>query len=368
MIAMAGFATEPPALREAEIAAFTAVLDSHHWVLGGHVARFEEAWAQASGTTYAIGVANGLDGIEIALRCLGIGPGDEVVTTSMTAFATVLAIVRAGATPVLADIEPGTGLLSMESVERCLTPRTRAVLLVHLYGQARDVAAWAGFCAAHDVTLVEDCAQSHLALSGGRPAGTFGPIAAYSFYPTKNLGAVGDAGALVTDDPALAEAAACFRNYGQRERYEHVTMGMNSRLDEVQAALLLARLAWLVEFTARRQEVAAAYRSSIANEAVRLLDAPLEHASHVYHQFVVTTDDRTGLAAHLDAAGVGSLVHYPLAMQDQPALAGVTVDPAGLPASARHAQTCLSIPCHPQLTDPEVAQVVDAVNSYRPAR
>ena len=365
---MAGFADEPSALRDAELAAAAAVIDSHHWVLGSQVTRFEAAWAQVSGSEHAVGVANGLDAIEIALRCLGVGPGDEVVTTSMTAFATVLAIVRAGATPVLADIDPGTGLLSMASVERCLSPRTRAVVLVHLYGQARDVASWVAFCAAHDIVLVEDCAQSHLAVSGGRPAGTFGPMAAYSFYPTKNLGAIGDAGAVVTDDAAFAEQAACLRNYGQRARYEHVALGLNSRLDELQAALLLARLDWLVEFTARRQEVAATYREAIVNPAVRLLDAPIEHASHVYHQFVVTTDDREALAAHLASAGVGSLVHYPVAMQDQPALAGIGVDPAGLPASAEHARICLSIPCHPQLTDTQVEQVVAAVNAYRPSR
>lgn len=366
MISMAGFADEPRALRDAEVAAAASVIDAHHYVLGPRVAEFEAEWARTSDTRFAVGVANGLDAIEISLRCLGIGPGDEVVTSSMTAFASVLAILRAGATPVLADVEPGTALLSTVSVERCLTPRTRAVLLVHLYGQARDVRGWADFCAARDLVLVEDCAQSHLARSGGKAAGTFGPIAAYSFYPTKNLGAIGDAGAVVTDDAALAEQAACLRNYGQRERYEHVAHGLNSRLDELQAALLLVRLGWLVEFTARRQEVAGAYRSSIDNPHVRLLDAPIEHESHVYHQFVVTTDDRDGLAAHLAAAGVGSLVHYPVAMQDQPALAGVAGDPAGLPVSAEHARTCLSIPCHPQLTDAQVEQVVEAVNGYRP--
>lgn len=368
MIAMTGFPAEPQALRDAQVAAAAAVIDSHHYVLGPQVDRFEAAWAAASGSRRCVGVANGLDAIEISLRCLGIGPGDEVVTTSMTAFATVLAILRAGATPVLADIDAGTALLSRESVERCLSDRTRAVLLVHLYGQARAVASWSEWCAARGLVLLEDCAQSHLARSDDRPAGTFGPMAAYSFYPTKNLGAIGDAGAVVTDDDALAESAARLRNYGQRDRYEHVDRGMNSRLDELQAAILLVRLDWLAEFTARRQQVAAHYVVGIANPAVRLLDPPRQRAEHVYHQFVVTADDRDGLAAHLAAAGVGSLVHYPVAMQDQPALAEVAGDPAGLPVSAEHARTCLSIPCHPQLTDAEVDHVVEAVNRYRPAR
>lgn len=368
MITMTGFAAEPRALRDAQVAAATAVIDSHHYVLGPSVERFEAAWASASGARRCVGVGNGLDAIEISLRCLGIGPGDEVVTTSMTAFATVLAIVRAGATPVLADIDEGTAILSRDSVERCLTDRTRAVLLVHLYGQARGVASWATWCAERGLTLVEDCAQSHLAVSDGRPAGTFGPMSAYSFYPTKNLGAIGDAGAVVTDDDTLADAAARLRNYGQRERYEHLEAGLNSRLDELQAAILLARLGWLTEFTARRQQVAEHYRAGIANPAVRLLDPPRQRAEHVYHQFVVTTDDRSALAAHLAGAGVASLVHYPVPMQDQPVLRDVRADPVGLPTSAMHARTCLSLPCHPQLTDGEIEHVVRAVNTYRPSR
>lgn len=365
---MVGFAGEPQELRDAELAAVASVLDAHHYVLGPRVEEFEESWARASGSGYAVGVANGLDAIEISLRCLGIGPGDEVITTSMTAFATVLAIVRAGATPVLADIDPSTALMSTSSAERCVTPRTRAIVLVHLYGQARDLTTWVRFCDAHDLALVEDCAQSHLARSDGRPAGTFGAMSAYSFYPTKNLGAIGDAGAVVTDDPALAEQARCLRNYGQRERYEHVALGMNSRLDELQAALLSARLAWLPEFTTRRQEIAAAYHAKIRNEHVSLLDAPRAPDEHVFHQFVVTCTERSALVEHLALAGVQTLVHYPVPMHEQPALLGAASDPEGLPVSERHARTCLSLPCHPQLTDSEIEQVVLAVNSFRPPR
>jgi dTDP-4-amino-4,6-dideoxygalactose transaminase len=284
----------------------------------------------------------------------------------MTAFATVLAIIRAGATPVLADIVAGTALLDMDSVQRCITPRTKAVLLVHLYGQARDVVVWAAFCDANGLTLVEDCAQAHLAVSGGQAAGTFGPIAAHSFYPTKNLGALGDAGAIVTDDPGLASKSSQLRNYGQQERYKHVSLGMNSRLDEMQAAILSARLDWLPEFTERRRVVAERYRCELTNPAVRLLDAPRERGEHVFHQFVVTCDDREALAEHLARRDVASLVHYPVPMHRQPALAGIRIAEGGLTVGERHAQTCLSIPCHPQLTDDDASAVIESVNSFTP--
>lgn len=366
MIGMTGFDREPADLRDAQIAAAARVVDSHHFVLGPEVQSFEATWAAMCGSAHAIGVANGLDAIEIVLRSLGIGPGDEVITTPMTAFATVLAIIRAGATPVLADIDPRTALLSMDSSDSCIGPRTRAVLLVHLYGQARDVDSWATFCDSKGITLIEDCAQSHLAVSGGRPAGSFGPMAAYSFYPTKNLGAIGDAGAVVTNDAQLAAKARQLRNYGQAERYEHVSLGLNSRLDEMQAAILSERSRWLAAFTNRRREVADRYFSEINNQQVTLLSAPRQPEEHVFHQFVLNCNDRDALAGHLAGHGVSTLVHYPVPMHRQPALAGVAIAEAGLAAAERHARTCLSIPCHPQLTDDEVTSVVDAVNSFRP--
>lgn len=364
MILMNGFAQEPRELRDAVVQAVTDALDSHHYVLGDSVGRFEEAWADASGTDYAVGVANGMDAIEIALRLLGIGPGDEVITTPMTAFASVLGILRAGATPVLADIDPGTALLSQESVERCITPRTRAVLLVHLYGHVRDLVGWRALADRHGIELVEDCAQSHLAREHGIPGGTAGRVAAYSFYPTKNLGAAGDAGAVVTSDPLLAEQAAMLRNYGQSTRYEHPLLGLNSRLDEVQAAVLLARLPWLAAFTDRRREVAAAYTVGITHPGVRVLEPPHDSAAHVHHLFVVTTDDRGRLAEHLADRGVQTLIHYPVPAHRQPPTRDLHRDPAGLAHAERHADTCLSLPCHPQLSDADVAAVIDAVNAY----
>ena len=238
MILMNDFKAEPAELREAMSAAAARVFASGWYVLGNELKAFEQAWAAACGTAFCLGVGNGMDAIELALRGLDIGPGDEVVTTPMTAFATVLAVLRAGATPVLADIEPDSGLLSPASVRRCLSPRTRAVLLVHLYGQMRDMPAWAALCGDAGIALIEDCAQAHLACWDGQPAGSLGVAGAYSFYPTKNLGAIGDGGALVTQSEPLAQRVGRLRNYGQSERYVHPELGMNSRLDELQAALL----------------------------------------------------------------------------------------------------------------------------------
>jgi dTDP-4-amino-4,6-dideoxygalactose transaminase len=364
MIRMNDFAARPLPLREAEKAAAARVLDSGHYILGAEVRAFEARWAAACGTRHAAGVGNGMDAIEIALRALDIGPGDEVVTSAMTAAATVLAIVRAGATPVLGDIDPRTALLDLASLERCLSPRTRAVLPVHLYGQVRGMADFQALARARGLHLVEDCAQAHLARADGRCAGSFGAIGAYSFYPTKNLGAVGDAGAVVTDDDALAQAVLALRDYGQAGKYRHVRVGLNSRLDEMQAAILSARLDWLEAATGRRRAIAAAYRARLANPQVRLLAAPETEASHVHHLFVVTCARRDALAQHLAGRGIESAVHYPLALHRQPAFADIAVDPAGLAHAERHAQECLSLPCHPAMDDDAVAAVCEAVDAF----
>lgn len=364
MILMNDFKAEPPELREAMLDGARRVLESGWYVLGNEVAAFEKQWASTCGVARAVGVGNGMDAIEIALRALNIGPGDEVITTPMTAFATVLAVLRAGATPVLADIEPDTALLSIESVKRCLTPKTKAVLLVHLYGQVRQMNAWATFCSQHQITLIEDCAQAHLASIHGKMAGSFGAAGAYSFYPTKNLGAPGDAGMLVTNDEKIAQRAERLRNYGQSVRYHHPELGMNSRLDEIHAAMLSERLKWLAEFTDRRREIAAAYRKGIRNTKIKLLTAPEEPSSHVYHLFVITCDQRDALQSHLQRHDIQALIHYPISVHEQEPCLTMARDPQGLKNSERHAATCLSLPCHPQMTDADVATVIAALNSF----
>jgi dTDP-4-amino-4,6-dideoxygalactose transaminase len=363
-ISMNGFQREPQALRDQQLQAVQRVFESGWYVLGTEVEAFEKTWAETTGTAHAVGVGNGLDALEIGMRTLGIGPGDEVITTPMTAFASILAILRAGATPVLADIEADTALLSMESVKRCLSDRTRAVVLVHLYGRIADMTAWVDFCDDTGLLLVEDCAQAHLAQWNGRCAGSFGAFGAFSFYPTKNLGAIGDAGAIVSDDYAIVEKARRLRNYGQSIRYQHPDIGMNSRLDELQAAILRVRLSALGEFTKRRREVSEAYRKGIKNPLIALLSPPTDAGNHVHHLFVIRCAKRDELQKHLASHGIESLIHYPIPVHHQAPCAQVRRDPEGLPESETHASVCLSIPCHPQLTAEEVKSVVSAINAF----
>lgn len=367
MILMNDFKAEPPELREEMFGAVRRVLESGWYVLGNEVAAFEKQWATTCGVGHAIGVGNGMDAIEIALRSLDIGPGDEVITTPMTAFASVLAILRAGAVPVLADIDLKTALLSMESAERCVTHKTKALLLVHIYGQVRGMSDWADFCKKHKIDLVEDCAQAHLATWRGKVAGSFGVAGAYSFYPTKNLGAPGDAGILVTDDELVAQRAGRLRNYGQSVRYHHPELGMNSRLDEIHAAMLVERMKWLGEFTERRRQIAGAYRAGINHPLVRQLAPPEEMSAHSFHLYVVTCEKRDELQAHLLRNQVQALIHYPIPIHQQTPCLDVARDPHGLRNSEHHAAVCLSLPCHPQMTDGDISTVISAVNSFQGA-
>ena len=367
MILMNDFKAEPPELRDAMVEAVRRVLESGWYVLGNEGLAFERQWASACNVEHGVGVGNGMDAIEIALRALDIGPGDEVITTPMTAFATVLAILRAGATPVLADIDPETALLSIDSAARCVSPKTKALLLVHLYGQVRNMQAWSDFCARHGIKLVEDCAQAHMAAWQGKVAGSFGMAGAYSFYPTKNLGAPGDAGMLVTNDAPLAQRAGCLRNYGQSVRYHHPGLGMNSRLDEIHAAMLAERMKWLLEFTERRRQIAKAYQAGTKNPTVRLLVSPEEPSAHVFHLYVVTCEQRDALQAHLEQNQVQSHIHYPIPIHHQEPCRDIARDPQGLGNAERHAEICLSLPCHPQMTDSDIVAVIAAVNSFQGA-
>ena len=363
-ILMNDFRAEPEELTKEETAACERVIHSGRYILGQEVENFERDWAQACGCRCAVGMGNGMDAIETGLRTLGIGSGDEVITTAMTAFASVLAILRAGATPVLADIRKTDALMDVTSVQRCLSSRTKAVLLVHLYGRVSDMEAWTKFCGEKELSMIEDSAQAHLASWSGRKAGTFGAWGAFSFYPTKNLGAVGDGGALVTDSADIAVKARTLRNYGQIGFDHHVDLGLNSRLDELQAALLSVRLKWLSQFTERRREIAAQYFAEIQNPRVELLSPPESVENHVYHLFVLRCEDRDDLARHLKDMGVQTLIHYPVAIHRQAAAGKMRIDPAGLPNAETHAAQCLSIPCHPQMHHAAVQEVIDAVNSF----
>lgn len=364
MILMNDFRSEPVALREAMYDAARRVIDSGQYVLGDEVASFEREWSALCRTKYAIGVGNGMDALEIIFRALGVGPGDEVITTPMTAFATVLAILRTGAEPVLADIERGSALLDEDSVLRCISAKTKALVLVHLYGQLGNMASWKELCDDHGIYLVEDCAQSHLASIDGDIAGSFGVAGAYSFYPTKNLGGVGDGGMIVTNDALVTEMALQLRNYGQSHRYSHPMVGLNSRLDEMQAAILRVRADYLDEFTLRRRSVAIRYDREIENVNIDKPTIPKDLASHVHHLYVVTTTHRDRLAEYLRVNGIQTLSHFPIPIHMQPPCKHLRRDPHGLAVSERHAETCLSIPCHPQLSEDDVSKIISTINSF----
>ena len=339
-------------------AAIDRVIASGWFVLGPELAAFEREFADASGAAFAIGVGTGTDAIALTLRALGIGPGDEVITTPLSAAYTALAVMMAGATPVFADIDPDRLTIDPAAVEAAVTPRTAAILPVHLYGQPADMPRLAAIATRHGLTIVEDSCQAHLATCEGRPVGSVGAAAAFSFYPTKNLGALGDAGAVTTSDAALADRLVRLRNGGQTDRYHHQDAGWNSRLDELQAAILRVRLARLPARTARRRALAARYRAGLASTPVTV--PPLCEAGHVHHLFPVRVRDRAGFMAHLDREGIGTIVHYPIPIPRQPALEGLTV-PDACPVADRVCQEICSLPLHPDLTDADVDTVVAAV-------
>jgi len=361
---MNDFLVESTVLRQQMLSAVSTVLNSGRYILSKEVEAFEREWASFCRVQFCVGVGNGMDAIEIGLRALDIGPGDEVITTPITAFATVLAIMRAGATPVLADIDPDTAMLDPKSVLRCLTSKTKAVILVHLYGQIGPLDELLMITNDRNIHMIEDCAQAHGARYKGQVAGSFGSFGAWSFYPTKNLGAIGDGGALTTSRSELAAQASALRNYGQTKSHYHQQFGMNSRLDEVQAAILRVRLSYLTNWTTCRREVANTYRERIKHPHVRLLPGPDQAESHVYHLFVITCPRRDALQAHLRTQGIESLIHYPIPAHKQEPCRSMPYDPLGLKYAERHAEECLSLPCHPGLTDEEAEKVIQAINSF----
>lgn len=364
-IAMNSFQAEPAALKLAMQSAVNRVIESGWYVLGNEGIEFERIWASRCGVKHAIGVGNGMDAIEIILQSLGIGRGDEVITTPMTAFATVLAILRSGATPVLADIDQTSGHISLESVQRCLTSKTKAIIYVHLYGQIGSMDLWVNFCNQNHVLLIEDCAQAHLATLNGKVAGSHGVAGAYSFYPTKNLGALGDGGMIVTNDQSIDAISRQLRNYGQSIRYHHPHIGVNSRLDEIQAAILIERNKWLDQFTESRRDIAEKYITGFTNPKIRLLAPPSERSAHVYHLYVILSDERDRLSEYLAKRHIQSLIHYPVPIHLQDSCKDIKRDPAGLGSSEKYAQACLSLPCHPQMQANDVFRVIDAINEFK---
>jgi dTDP-3-amino-3,4,6-trideoxy-alpha-D-glucose transaminase len=343
--------------------AIDRVLTRGWFILGPELEAFETEFAALSGATHAVGVGNGTDAIALTLRALGIGPGDEVITSPLSAAFSALAIVMAGATPVFADLDEDRLTSSPAAIEAAITPRTAAILPVHLYGQPADMTAIAAIAARHRLALVEDACQAHFATCAEQPVGTFGAAGAFSFYPTKNLGALGDGGAVITSDAALAAKLKRLRNGGQSDRYQHPEFGVNSRLDEMQAAILRARLPLLPGWTAKRRELAARYRHALHGAPVVV--PPERDAGHVYHLFVVRTADRDGFQAHLAARGIGTLVHYPVPISRQGFMRDFA--PAECPITDRVAAEVCSLPLNPHLTVADVDLVAAEVHAWQAA-
>jgi len=340
-------------------AAYARVMDSGRYIGGAEVEAFEARFATLAGARHAFGVGNGLDALAIALEALGIGRGDEVVVPSHTFIATWLAVTMVGATPVAAEPADGRFNVSAETIEAAMTPRTRAVMPVHLYGEPAEIEPILDLAAARGVAVVEDAAQAHGALRNGRPCGSFGIAAGFSFYPGKNLGAFGDAGAVTTNDDGLVEAMLRLRNYGAIGRYQHETTGRNSRLDPLQAAFLSVRLERLAEWNERRRRIAALYCETLEGVGDLVLPRTLPGNEPVWHLFVVRTGRRDALAAALAEAGVETLVHYPRPVYRFPPFA--SAGPGNATPADRLTGEILSLPIGPHVTDEQAERVIAAV-------
>jgi len=342
--------------------AMRRVLESGWYVLGEEVNAFEAEFARYLGVSHAIGVGSGTEALHLALGCCGIGPGDEVITVSHTAVATVAAIELAGATPVFVDIEPDYFTIDPAQVEQAVSCRTKAIVPVHLYGQPADLGPILKVARRHGVRVIEDCAQAHGAEYHGKKVGSWGDLSCFSFYPTKNLGALGDGGMVLTGDPHLAERARLLREYGWKERYQSHLPGWNSRLDELQAAVLRVKLRGLDADNASRVRLAEAYHEGLG---VAGLELPIcrGNATHVHHLYVVRVPRRDALCDHLRQHGVAAMVHYPVPVHLQPTYARL----AGgrLPETERAAGEVLSLPMYPELSEADLNQVVAAVCSFR---
>ena len=346
---------------KAEIdAAIQRVLDSGRYILGDEVAAFEQEFARYIGAADAVGVANGTDALELALRAVGIGPGDEVITVSHTAVATVAAVALTGATPVLVDVDSKSFTLDPNRLVQAITPKTRAIVPVHLYGHPAAMPAIMEIAGQHRLTTIEDCAQAHGASINGRTAGSWGHAAAFSFYPTKNLGALGDGGAVVTGDASVAARVRKLREYGWRERQVSEREGFNSRLDELQAAVLRVKLRYLDAENQHRRRLAAAYEVALRETTIKL-PSVAPGAEHVYHQYVVRSAHRDNLRAMLEKQAVGTLIHYPLPVHRQPAYRHLRAD---CPVTDAVSGEILSLPMHAQLTMKEVEHVCQLIVAH----
>lgn len=363
MIPMVDLKAEYNAFKHEIDGAVQAVLTSGWFVLGSQGQAFEEEFAAYCGADYGVGVGNGTDAIELALRAHGVGPGDEVITVPNTAIFTVLAISAIGARPVLVDIDPVTYTMDPGKLEAAVTPRTRAVIPVHLYGQSADMDSILEIARRHGLVVVEDACQAHGALYKGRRVGSLGDAGCFSFYPTKNLGCYGDGGIVVTDDADAAERLRLLRNGGQRDRYHHELKGVNSRLDEVQAAILRVKLRHLDDWNDARRAHAQDYARLLKGTEL-ILPTEADYARHIYHLYVIRSQRRDELLAHLRAHGVGVNIHYPVPVHLQEAYRDLGLNEGEFPIAETCACEVLSLPMYPAMTAEEMTRVADLIHVF----
>ena len=345
-------------------AAIDGVLEGAEFINGPEVADFEERFAAFCGADFAVGVGNGTDALTLALNALGVGPGDEVITAANTFIATAEAIVSAGARPVFVDVDPGHFNMTAEGLSAAITPKTKAAIPVHLYGQLAPMADIMEVARQHSVKVVEDAAQAHGAEYQGKRAGSWGDAAAFSFYPAKNLGAYGDAGAVVTKDGGLAATVRMMRDHGRTDKYRHEYVGGNSRLDTLQAAVLGVKLGYMEEWNAARRAVAAKYDAALGEFPWLTLPARMSGGRHVYHLYVIQTGRREELRQHLSANGIGVGIHYPLPLHLQPAFRSLGYGLGDFPVAERLAGAILSIPMYPELSDAQLGRVVQIIGAF----
>lgn len=348
-------------IRQELDAAWRRVMDREWFILGEEDRAFEREFASWCGTKFCVGVGNGLDALRLILLAAGVGEGDEVLVPANTYIASALAVSYVGARPVLVDPDRETALITPAEAEKHITSRTKAIMVVQLYGRVAEMEDFVSLARKHHLLLIEDAAQAHGATRNGKRAGTFGDAAGFSFYPGKNLGALGDGGAVVTDDPALADQVRKVANYGSSQKYVHDVVGVNSRLDELQAAFLRTKLPHLAGWMAERRKIAAAYESGIRNEKLRMLK---KDEGNGYYTFPVYTPDRDGLLSFLEEAGIHCQIYYPIPIHLQKAYAHLEYHRGDFPAAEELSETGLSIPLYPGMTPDQVSYVIDTLNAF----
>ncbi len=362
MIPFSEVKTQYQNIKEEIQEAFDQVFDSSWFILGKQVELFEQEFASYGGAKFGIGVGSGTEALHLALLACDVQPGDEVITVANTAVPTISAISFAQATPVLVDIDPDSYNINQNLIEAKITERTRVILPVHLFGQSADMRPILEIAKKHNLKVIEDACQAHGAEYHGKKVGAIADLGCFSFYPSKNLGAYGDGGMVVTNDPALADRVWMLRNYGQRKRYYHDIKGFNSRLDELQAAFLRKKLAHLNRWNERRRQLAQIYFQNLGKSIVKPIEK--EYAYHIYHLFVIRCQRRDELQQYLLNNGIQTLIHYPVPVHLQSAYKDLNIKPGTLPVTEKYADEILSLPMYPELTDDDVFYVADKINEF----